>query len=79
MHQLLSHINNIGADMDNGSYAKYKQENPTENILLSTYENVTMFPEELTNEEIVLLVVLPLLALFAIVRLYINHSSKKKK
>jgi hypothetical protein len=65
--------------MDNGSYAKYKQENPTENILLSTYENVTMFPEELTNEEIVLLVVLPLLALFAIVRLYINHSSKKKK
>jgi hypothetical protein len=66
-------------DMDNGAYAKYRQENPTENILLSTYEHVTMFPEELTNEEIVLLVVLPLLALFAIVRLYINHSSKKNK
>lgn len=64
--------------MDNGAYAKYKQENPTENILLSTYEHVTMFPEQLTNEELVLLVTLPLIAVYAIVRLVI-HMRKKNK
>ena len=63
--------------MDNGAYAKYKQDNPTENILVSTYEHLTMFPEKLTNEEIVLLVVLPLLALYAIFGV-ISRLRKKK-
>ena len=64
--------------MDNGAYAKYKQENPTENILLSTYEHVTMFPEQLTNEELVLLVTLPLIAVYATVRLVIQMRKKDK-
>ena len=65
--------------MDNGEYIKYMRENPAVNTLLSTYDHVTMFPEQLTNEEIVLLVNLPLIALFAVGRLIYTHFFKKKE
>jgi hypothetical protein len=65
--------------MDNGAYEKYRQENPVVNTLLSTYDHITMFPEQLTNEEIVLLVTLPLIAFYAVVRLIYTHFFKKKK
>ena len=41
--------------MDNGAYLKYRNENPVVNTFITTYEHVTMFPEQLTNEEIVVL------------------------
>ena len=41
--------------MDNGAYMKYRNENPVVNTFITTYEHVTMFPEQLTNEEIVVL------------------------
>ena len=65
--------------MDNGAYAKYKAENPVINTFITTYEHVTMFPEQLTNEEIVLLVTLPLLALYAVVKLIVQHFYRHKK
>lgn len=64
--------------MDNGEYIKYIRENPVVNTLLSTYDHVTVFPEQLTNEEIVLLVTLPLIALYAVGKLIYNHFSKKR-
>ena len=63
--------------MDNGAYEKYRQENPVVNTLLSTYDHITMFPEQLTNEEIVLLITFPLIALYAVVKLIFNHFFKK--
>ena len=65
--------------MDNGEYAKYRQENPVINTFITTYEHVTMFPEQLTNEEIVLLVTLPLSALYAVGKLIYQHFFKKKE
>ena len=65
--------------MDNGAYEKYKQEHPVVNTLLSTYDHITMFPEQLTNEEIVLIVVLPLIAVYALGRLIHTHFFKKKE
>jgi len=65
--------------MDNGAYAKYRQENPVVNTFITTYEHVTMFPEQLTNEEIVLLVTFPLIALYAVCKLIYKHFFKKKK
>jgi len=65
--------------MDNGEYIKYIRENPVVNTLLSTYDHVTVFPEQLTNEEIVLLVTLPLIALYAVGKLIYNHFFKKKE
>ena len=65
--------------MDNGAYEKYRQENPVVNTLLSTYDHITMFPEQLTNEEIVLLVTLPLIALYAVGKLIYNYFFKKKE
>ena len=65
--------------MDNGAYEKYKQENPVVNTLLSTYDHITLFPEQLTNEEIVLLVTLPLIALYAVAKLIYTHFIKKKE
>ena len=64
--------------MDNGAYEKYRQENPVVNTFITTYEHVTMFPEQLTNEEIVLLVTFPLIALYAVGKLIYNHFIKKK-
>ncbi len=55
--------------MDNGAYEKYRQENPVVNTLLTTYEHLTLFPEKLTNEEIVLMATFVLLAVYAVVKL----------
>ena len=55
--------------MDNGAYEKYRLENPVVNTLLTTYEHLTMFPEKLTNEEIVLIATFVLLAVYAVVKL----------
>jgi len=55
--------------MDNGAYEKYRQENPVVNTLLTTYEHLTLFPEKLTNEEIVLIATFVLLAVYAVVKL----------
>jgi hypothetical protein len=65
--------------MDNGAYEKYRQEHPVVQTLLSTYDHITMFPEQLTNEEIVLIVVFPLIALYAVGRLIYTHFLKKKE
>jgi hypothetical protein len=65
--------------MDNGAYEKYRAENPVINTFITTYEHVTMFPEQLTNEEIVLLVTLPLLGLYAVIKLVIQHFYHRKK
>lgn len=63
--------------MDNGAYEKYRQENPVVNTFITTYEHVTMFPDQLSNEEIVLLVTLPAIAIYAIVKIIIQHFFKK--
>ena len=55
--------------MDNGAYEKYRQENPVVNTLLTTYEHLTLFPEKLTIEEIVLIATFVLLAVYAVVKL----------
>ena len=65
--------------MDNGRYMQYRYENPVVNTFITTYEHVTMFPEQLTNEEIVLLVTLPLIALYAVGKLIYTHFIKKKE
>jgi hypothetical protein len=65
--------------MDNGAYEKFRQEHPVVNTLLSTYDHITVFPEQLTNEEIVLIVVLPLIAVYALGRLILTHFFKKKE
>ncbi len=65
--------------MDNGAYEKYRQENPVVNTFITTYEHITVFPEQLTNEEIVLLVTFPLLALYAVGKLIFNHFFNKKE
>ena len=50
--------------MDNGRYMQYRYENPVVNTFITTYEHVTMFPEQLTNEEIVVLAVFGFLAIY---------------
>ena len=65
--------------MDNGAYEKYRLENPVVQTLLSTYDHITIFPEQLTNEEIVLLVTLPLIAIYAVGKLIYTHFFKKKE
>ena len=56
--------------MDNGAaYLKYRQENPVVNTFITTYEHITMFPEQLTKEEIILLVIFSLITLYAVVTL----------
>ena len=49
--------------MDNGRYMQYRYENPVVNTFITTYEHITMFPEQLTNEEIVVLATFIFLAL----------------
>jgi len=65
--------------MDNGAYEKYRQEHPVVNTLLSTYDHITMFPEHWSNQEIVLLVTLPLIALYAVSKLMYTHFLKNKE
>ena len=65
--------------MDNGAYEKYRQEHPVVNTLLSTYDHITMFPEHLSNQEIVLLVTLPLIAMYAVGKLIYIYFFKKKE
>ena len=55
--------------MDNGAYEKYRQENPVVNTFVTTYEHITMFPEQLTKVEIIVLVTFSLIALYAVVTL----------
>jgi hypothetical protein len=63
--------------MDNGEYLKYIREHPVVNTFITTYDHISMFPEQLTNVEIILLVTLPLIAIFTIVRLIYQHFFKK--
>jgi hypothetical protein len=65
--------------MDNGAYEKYRQEHPVVQTLLSTYDHITMFPAHWTNQEIILLVTLPLIALYAVGQLIYTHFIKKKE
>jgi len=55
--------------MDNGRYMQYRYENPVVNTFITTYEHVTMFPEQLTNEEIVVLAVFGFLAIYVLIKL----------
>ena len=65
--------------MDNGAaYLKYRQENPVVNTFITTYEHITMFPEQLTKEEIILLVIFSLITLYAVVILIYRNFFKKK-
>ncbi len=61
--------------MDNGAYAKYKQENPDVNTPLSTYDYVDQFVHQLTNAELVVCVVAVVLALFAILKFLSNAKT----
>jgi len=48
------------------------------NTFITTYDHIAMFPEQLTNVEIFLLVTLPLIAIYTVVRLIYQHFFKKK-
>ena len=63
--------------MDNGAYMKYKLENPVVNVFITTYENVSMFPERLSNEEIVVLTTVFFLAIYATIKLVLKYFFKK--
>ena len=65
--------------MDNGAYMKYRYENPVVNTFITTYEHITMFPEQLTNEEIVVIATFIFLAAYALIKLLIKvfkHGNK---
>ena len=64
--------------MDNGAFMKYRYENPVVNTFITTYEHVTMFPEQLTNEEIVVLGVFCFLAVYVLIKLFIKIFKYKK-
>ena len=64
--------------MDNGAYAKYKQENPDVYTPLSTYEYVDQFVHQLTNAELVVCVVVVVLAVFAIIKLFTKKKHQDK-
>ena len=64
--------------MDNGAFMKYRNENPVVNTFITTYEHVTMFPEQLTNEEIVVLGVFGFLAVYVLIKLYIKIFKHKE-
>ena len=63
--------------MDNGRYIQYRKENPVVNTLLSTYEHIAMFPEQLTNEEIVVLTVFGFLTFYVLVKLFKKYFKHK--
>jgi hypothetical protein len=64
--------------MDNGAYMKYIYENPVVNTFITTYEHVTMFPEQLTNEEIVVLSVFGFLAVYVLIKLLLKIFKRKE-
>ena len=64
--------------MDNGAYEKYRQENPVVNTFVTTYEHITMFPEQLTKVEIIVLVTFSSIALYAVVTLIYQIFFKKR-
>lgn len=64
--------------MDNGAFMKYRYENPVVNTFITTYEHVTMFPEQLTNEEIVILSVFGFLAVYVLIKLLIKIFKHKE-
>jgi hypothetical protein len=64
--------------MDNGAYIKYVTEHPVVNTFISSYEYVAMLPEQLSNTELVLVISLPLIALYAVVNLIYTYFFKKK-
>ena len=64
--------------MDNGAFMKYRYENPVVNTFITTYEHVTMFPEQLTNEEIVVLGVFGFLAVYVLIKLFIKIFKQKE-
>jgi hypothetical protein len=64
--------------MDNGAYIKYMTEHPV-NTFISSYEYVTMLPEKLSNAELVLVISLPLIALYAVVSLFYKYFVKKSQ
>lgn len=64
--------------MDNGRYMQYRYENPVVNTFITTYEHVTMFPEQLTNEEIVVISTFIFLALYATIKLVLKYFFNKK-
>jgi hypothetical protein len=63
--------------MDNGSYEKYKQENPDVFTPLSTYDYVDQFVHQLTTAELVVCVVAVVLAVFAVYQLFAKRKRKK--
>ena len=65
--------------MDNGAYMKYRNENPVVNTFITTYEHITMFPEQLTNEEIVVIATFIFLAAYALIKLLIKVFKHGKK
>ena len=64
--------------MDNGAFMKYRNENPVVNTFITTYERVTMFPEQLTNEEIVVPGVFGFLAVYVLIKLFIKIFKHKE-
>ena len=64
--------------MDNGAFMKYRNENPVVNTFITTYEHVTMFPEQLTTEEIVVLGVFGFLAVYVLIKLFIKIFKHKE-
>ena len=65
--------------MDNGAYLKYRNENPVVNTFITTYEHVTMFPEQLTNEEIVVLGVFGFLTVYVLIKLFKKFFKHKEQ
>lgn len=65
--------------MDNGAYIKYMTEHPAVNTFISSYEYVAMLPEKLSNAELVLLICLPLIALYAVMNLFHKYFIKKSQ
>ena len=64
--------------MDNGAYLKYRNENPVVNTFITTYEHVTMFPEQLTNEEFVVRGVFGFLTVYVLIKLLIKMFKHKE-
>lgn len=64
--------------MDNGRYIQYLYENPIVNTFVTTYEHITMFPEQLTNEEIVVIGTFAFLSLYALIKIWIKYTKKEE-
>jgi hypothetical protein len=62
--------------MDNGAYAKYKQENPDVYTPLSTYDYVNQFVHELSNAELVVCIVAVGLAVIALYKIFTKRKNK---